>query len=118
MTRHHRIELLSGLMRERIVLLDGAMGTMIQSMTPSEEDFRGERLGEVGALAADHPELFGLEEAVGTIRVVDKPLKGDNDLLSITRPDMIYEIHTRMMEAGADIVETNTFNATAVSQSD
>jgi len=105
-------------MNDRIVLLDGAMGTMIQSMTPSEEDFRGERLGEAGALKRAHPELFGLEETVGTIGSAHKPLKGDNDLLSITRPDMIYEIHTRMMEAGADIVETNTFNATAISQSD
>ncbi len=118
MTRPERIDTLRTLMNERIVLLDGAMGTMIQSMTPSEEDFRGERLGEAGALKRAHPELFAVDEAVGTIGSAHKPLKGDNDLLSITRPDMIYEIHTRMMEAGADIVETNTFNATAISQSD
>ncbi|MFW5718414.1 MAG: homocysteine S-methyltransferase family protein, partial [Spirochaetota bacterium] len=118
MTRTERIESLRALMNERIVLLDGAMGTMIQSMGPAEEDFRGERLSEAQALGGKHPELFQLEETIGTIGAAEKPLKGDNDLLSITRPDMIYEVHTRMMEAGADIVETNTFNATAVSQSD
>ncbi len=118
MTRTERIESLRALMNDRIVLLDGAMGTMIQSMVPAEEDFRGERLAAAQALKGSHPELFQLEETIGTIGAAEKPLKGDNDLLSITRPDMIYEVHTRMMEAGADIVETNTFNATAVSQSD
>ena len=82
-------------LEKRILVLDGAMGTMIQSYRLEETDFRGE-------LYADHP----------------CDLKGDNDLLSLTRPDIIEAIHRAYLEAGADIVETNTFNGTAVSQSD
>jgi len=80
---------------ERILVLDGAMGTTIQSHELEEADYRGERLRE-------HP----------------KELRGNNDILSLTRPALIRDIHTAFLEAGADIVETNTFNATAVSQSD
>lgn len=83
------------LLKERILLLDGAMGTMIQQYHLSEEDYRGERF-------AAHP----------------GPLKGNNDLLSLTRPDVIREIHEAYLEAGSDILETNTFNATSISQSD
>jgi 5-methyltetrahydrofolate--homocysteine methyltransferase len=80
---------------ERILLFDGAMGTMIQDRRLEEADFRGERF-------ADHP----------------VSLKGNNDLLSLTRPDVIRDIHYAFLAAGADIVETNTFNATAISQAD
>ncbi|MFQ5790118.1 MAG: homocysteine S-methyltransferase family protein, partial [Acidobacteriota bacterium] len=86
---------LAGLLAHRILVIDGAMGTMIQSYKPEEADFRGN-------LFADHP----------------KELKGCNDLLSLTRPDIIEEIHRQYLEAGADIIETNTFNATAVALSD
>lgn len=86
---------LQQLLQERILVLDGAMGTMIQRHTLEEEDFRGERF-------KDHPH----------------PLKGNNDLLSITRPDIILEIHRQYLEAGADIIETNTFNSTTISQAD
>jgi len=82
-------------MAERILVLDGAMGTMIQGYRLEESDFRGERF-------AGH----------------DVPLRGNNDLLSITRPDVIHAIHCAYLAAGADILETNTFNSTAVSQSD
>ena len=75
------------LLQERILLLDGAMGTMIQSYKLEEADYRGERF-------VDHP----------------CDLKGNNDLLSLTRPDIIKAIHTAYFEAGCDIVETNTFN--------
>lgn len=81
--------------KEQILVLDGAMGTMVQRHRLEEKDFRGERF-------KDHK---------GT-------LKGNNDLLSITRPDIINEIHHAYFEAGADIVETNTFNANAISQED
>lgn len=81
--------------RERILILDGAMGTMIQRYGLQEEDFRGERF-------KNHP----------------YPLKGNNDLLSITRPDIIKEIHRQYFEAGADIVETNTFSGTTIAQAD
>ena len=83
------------ILKERIMILDGAMGTMIQRYKLEEKDFRNERL-------KDHPH----------------PLKGNNDLLSITRPDIIKEIHRQYFEAGSDIVETNTFGSTWVAQAD
>ncbi len=82
-------------MENRVVILDGAMGTMIQSHSLTEKDFKGERF-------ASHPTT----------------LKGNNDLLSITRPDIISDIHRRYLEAGADIITTNTFNAQAISMAD
>ena len=83
------------LIGERILILDGAMGTMIQQYGLAESDFRG-------------------------VRFADMPgqLKGCNDLLNLTRPDIIEDIHRKYLEAGADIIETNTFNATAVSMAD
>jgi len=86
---------LDSLLRERILLLDGAMGTMVQSHRLSEADFRGARF-------ADHP----------------SDLNGDNDLLVLTRPDVVEGIHDAYLEAGSDLIETNTFNATAISQAD
>lgn len=83
------------LINERIFVLDGAMGTMIQQYNLSEADFRGERFKDLPGL-----------------------LKGNNDMLCLTRPDVIEEIHRKYLEAGADIIETNTFNATAVSMAD
>src|ERR671922_1204115 len=80
---------------ERILVLDGAMGTMLQRLKLSEEDFRGERFRQ-------HP----------------APLKGNSDLLVLTRPDAVASIHSQYFEAGADIVETNTFTATTISQAD
>ena len=79
----------------RILVLDGAMGTMIQRYNLSEADFRGERFKDVPGM-----------------------MKGNNDLLCLTRPDIIEEIHRKYLEAGADIIETNTFNSTSVSMSD
>jgi len=83
------------ILKNRILVLDGAMGTMIQRHILEEEDFRGERF-------KDH----------------SHPLKGNNDLLSITRPDIIKEIHTEYFKAGADIAETNTFSSTTIAQAD
>ena len=80
---------------ERILILDGAMGTMIQRRKLQEDDFRGTRF-------ADH----------------GKDLKGNNDLLVMTRPDVIREIHAAYLAAGADILETNTFGATSIAQED
>src|SRR5919206_3909931 len=93
--RQARLEDFRALLKQRIVLLDCAMGTMIQSYDLSEEDFRGERF-------ADHP----------------TELKGNNDLLSITQPQTIRAIHEAAMEAGSDIIETNTFSSTSVAQRD
>lgn len=87
--------ILTALLHKRILILDGAVGTMIQRLKFDEDDFRGERF-------KDHPH----------------ELKGNNDLLSITQPDYIKEIHRSYLEAGADIIETNTFNANPVSQAD
>ena len=81
--------------KERILLIDGAMGTMLQAYQLEEADFRGDRF-------KDHP----------------SDLKGNNDLLSLSRPDVVEAIHTAYLEAGADLIETNTFNANAISQSD
>ncbi|MCE9543496.1 MAG: homocysteine S-methyltransferase family protein, partial [Verrucomicrobia bacterium] len=92
---HESDTLLRELFARRIALLDGAMGTMIQRHPLTEADFRGERF-------KDH----------------DHDLKGNNDLLSITRPDVIKGIHRAYFEAGSDIVETNTFSTTTVSQAD
>src|SRR5512139_4130416 len=83
------------LLRERIVILDGAMGTMIQAHKLGEVDFRGQRF------------------ATWT-----RDLKGNNDLLSLTRPDIIQQIHEQYLEAGADIIETNNFNSNSVSMAD
>lgn len=83
------------ILKQRILVLDGAMGTMIQRYGLQEKDFRNEEL-------KDHPVA----------------LKGNNDLLSVTRPDVIKEIHAAYLEAGADIVETNTFGSTWVAQAD
>ncbi len=94
-TRNDRVAALKEALRERIVFLDGAMGTSIQGYKLEEQDYRGERF-------ADHP----------------GQMKGNNDLLSITRPDLIREIHASFLEAGADIIETNTFNSTSTSQAD
>ncbi len=87
--------ILNQLLTHRILCFDGATGTMIQRYKLDEADFRGKRL-------ADH----------------HKDLKGNNDLLCLTRPDIVTEIHHEFLDAGADIIETNSFNANAVSQSD
>ena len=83
------------LLRDRILVIDGAMGTMIQGYGLGEADYRGD-------MFADHP----------------KDLKGNSDLLVLTRPDVIEEIHTQYLEAGADIIETNSFTATSIAQAD
>lgn len=83
------------LARERILILDGAMGTMIQQYNLTEEDFRGERFARIPG-----------------------QLKGNNDILCLTRPDVIRDIHRKYLAAGADIIETNTFSSTSVSMAD
>ena len=93
--RTERLATFEGLLRERILVLDGAMGSMIQGFELEEGDFRGEAFADQ---AGD--------------------LKGDNELLSITRPDVIRQIHDDFFAAGADIVETNTFGSNAISQAD
>jgi 5-methyltetrahydrofolate--homocysteine methyltransferase len=95
LTSASRIGRLSELARERILVLDGAMGTMIQAHRLGEADFRGDRF-----------------------RAHQVSLYGNNDLLSLTRPDVIESIHRAYLDAGADILETNTFNANAISQAD
>uniref|UniRef100_UPI004048BB75 homocysteine S-methyltransferase family protein n=1 Tax=Algoriphagus sp. TaxID=1872435 RepID=UPI004048BB75 len=93
--RQNRTELLLQAINSRILILDGAMGTMIQRYTLTEEDFRTPELKE-------HP----------------KALKGNNDLLSLSRPDIIRAIHLEYLKAGADILETNTFSGTTIAQED
>lgn len=86
---------LKQIINERVLVLDGAMGTMIQKYNLSEQDFRSERFAKIPG-----------------------QLKGNNDLLCLTRPDVIKDIHRKYLEAGADIIETNTFNAQRVSMAD
>ena len=95
MAQENRQEELIRLLQERILVLDGAMGTMIQSHKLTEEDFRGQRFADHGC-----------------------SLQGNNDLLSLTQAEIIQSIHRAYLEAGADIIETNTFNSTSVALSD
>ncbi|MGD2161109.1 MAG: methionine synthase, partial [Gammaproteobacteria bacterium] len=95
MSREQRRSRFYDLLKQRILILDGAMGTMIQRCNLGEADYRGERF-------ADWP----------------SDLKGNNDLLVLTKPEVIRDIHTRYLEAGADIIEANTFNATRVAMAD
>ena len=95
MTREKRIAALQEAVNNRILIMDGGMGTMIQRHKLSEEDYRGERYADW-----------------------HQDLKGNNDLLVLTQPQIIREIHGAYFEAGADLIETNTFNATTISQSD
>jgi len=90
------------LLAQRILILDGAMGTMIQQYKLTEADYRGERFADFKAPEGER-ELF---------------VKGNNELLTLTQPDIIQEIHEKYLAAGADIIETNTFGATAVAQDD
>ena len=86
---------LNNILQNKILLLDGPMGTMIQSYNLDEKDYRGEEF-------INHK----------------MDLKGNNDILSITRPDIINDIHMAYLNAGADLIETNTFNSTSISQED
>ena len=87
--------MLKEILKNRILLLDGAMGTMIQAYHLGEDDYRGQEF-------SNHP----------------KDQKGNNDLLTLTRPDIIKTIHAKYLEAGSDIIETNTFNSNAISMLD
>ena len=93
--RSVRLQALKHALKERILILDGGMGTMIQSYKLEEQDYRGKRF-------ADWP----------------SDVKGNNDLLVLTRPDVIGGIEKAYLDAGADILETNTFNATRISMAD
>ncbi len=134
-----RLKHLHEQLKRRIVFLDGAMATMIQGNALAEDDFRGvtgnKERAEICAADAKTVSAGGLEEAAVWTRVRSelvaeisdvipqvqthkKALFGNNDLLNVTRPDVIAKIHRRMLEAGADIIKTNTFNANRVSQAD
>jgi 5-methyltetrahydrofolate--homocysteine methyltransferase len=95
MTREDRILQLRRALQERVLVIDGAMGTMIQRRGLTEADFRGERFASYG-----------------------HDLRGDNDVLVLTRPDVVADIHAQYLDAGADIIETNTFNSTRIAQAD
>src|SRR5215510_7375599 len=90
-----RAQQLPGILAERIAILDGAMGTMIQRFKLTEEQYRGERFKDF-----------------------ERDVKGNNELLSLTRPDVIRDIHEGYLAAGADLIETNTFGATTIAQED
>ena len=100
-----RVAALLAALRQRILIIDGAMGTMIQRHGFEEEDFRGERFAD--GFDREHPDAGE-----------NKDVRGNNDLLLLTQPDVIAAIHTAYLQAGADLIETNTFNATSISQAD
>ena len=108
--RPERIQALQNALSQRVLVIDGAMGTMVQSYHLVEADYRGERFAD-GFDRTHEPERDPIANPG-----VD--LKGNNDLLTLSRPDIIAAIHAAYLDAGADLVETNTFNATAVSQAD
>jgi len=89
------------ILQHRILVLDGAMGTMIQRFKLTEAQYRGERFKDFGKTPGQH-----------------KDVKGNNELLSLTRADVITDIHERYLAAGADMIETNTFGATRIAQAD
>ncbi|RIJ18282.1 homocysteine S-methyltransferase family protein [Henriciella mobilis] len=95
MTRQDRISDLEAKAKDEILILDGAMGTMLQKYKFTEEQFRGERFKDW-----------------------DSPVQGNNDLLNLTQPDAVRDVHTQFIEAGADLIETNTFSATVIGQGD
>jgi len=95
MTRQERIAALEEIAKQRVLVLDGAMGTQIQQLQLQEEDFRGERFADWG-----------------------QPVQGNNDMLNLTRPGDIKEIHRRYIDAGADLFETNTFSTTTIAMAD
>jgi len=95
MSRADRIQQLLSALEDRVLVIDGAMGTMIQRRGLTETDFRGERFASHG-----------------------HDLRGDNDVLVLTRPDVVTDIHAQYLDAGADIIETNTFNSTRIAQAD
>ena len=95
MNREDRIKAFETLLGERIFVMDGAMGTMVQGYKLDEAGYRGERLADHGS-----------------------DLRGNNDILNLTRPEIVEEIHRAYFDAGADIVETNTFSATTIAQAD
>jgi 5-methyltetrahydrofolate--homocysteine methyltransferase len=110
-----RVAALDAALAERILIIDGAMGTMIQRYDLQEADYRGQRFADgFDAIAvADHAHAPGC--ACGHAH---RDQKGNNDLLSLTRPDIIGEIHRQYLDAGADLIETNTFNSTTISLAD
>jgi len=107
-TRETRLARLHELLRQRILVLDGAMGTMLQRYSLDEASFRG------------RPVPGATPDATAFRRFRDHPrdLRGDNDLLSLTQPAIVRAVHAAYLDAGADIIETNTFNANRISQSD
>jgi len=105
-----RVQALLDALAQRILVIDGAMGTMVQGYKLEEEDYRGERFAD-GFDRLHEPQRDAAQRP-------GHDLKGNNDLLTLTRPDVIGAIHTAYLDAGADFVETNTFNATSISQAD
>ena len=109
-----RVARLEAALAERILIIDGAMGTMIQRHELAEADYRGERFAEgYDALFAGEGHAHG--PGCGC---EGHDQRGNNDLLTLTRPDIIRDIHAAYLEAGADLVETNTFNSTSISLAD
>ncbi|KAF1015642.1 MAG: Methionine synthase [Stenotrophomonas maltophilia] len=114
-----RANALLSALRERILIIDGALGTMIQRHGLQEQDYRGARFVQAFDSQHGHVHGAGCDHAAAAGGAAEgHDLKGNNDLLLLTRPDIIGAIHSAYLDVGADLVETNTFNATSVSQAD
>jgi 5-methyltetrahydrofolate--homocysteine methyltransferase len=109
-----RVEKLNDALATRILVLDGAMGTMLQQHALDETGYRGERF----ACGCDMQHAHDHAGEHASTQGCQRDLKGDNDLLSLTHPEIIRDIHAAYLDAGADFVETNTFNSTSISQAD
>ncbi len=109
-----RAAALEAALRQRILVLDGAMGTMLQSHSLDEAGYRGKRF----AAGCDAGQAHDHARAQADANGCDYQLKGNNDLLSLTQPEIIRDVHLAYLRAGADLVETNTFNSTSISQAD
>ena len=100
---------LKSLIKERIVIMDGAMGTMLQQEKLDEQDFAGEKRTDIKA---------SYRERIDNAKTSGIELKGNNELLSITQPDTIKSVHQKFLSVGVDIIETNTFGATSIAQAE
>ena len=111
---------LHDIIKERILILDGAIGTMIQTYGLTEEDFRGSMFNAQCSMFNVQCSMFNVQCSMFNVQcsMFNVQMKGNNDMLCLTRPDVVTDIHRRYLRAGADIIETNTFSAQRISQAD
>ncbi len=115
---NNRNKLLKQLIKKRILFLDGAMGVMIQEYKLNEHDYKGDLFNDKITSAKKNISIKNLNKKIDVKKYQNVLLKGNSEILSLTQPEIITSIHKKMLEAGADIIETNTLNANSISQAD